>query len=46
MSIELEELPCSVLYVVKRADGSVIGEFTIEAPDGYEDCGGVVFVLR
>ncbi|PNW30229.1 hypothetical protein [Formosa algae] len=43
--VELEELPCSVLYIVKRADGTLMHEFTLEAPDGYEDCGGVVFYI-
>jgi len=37
------DLSCSILHVVVRADGSQMGSFYIEAPDGHPDCNGVVF---
>ncbi len=40
-----QDLSCSILHVVKRKDGSTMGTFVVFAPDGHEDCGGVVFHL-
>lgn len=34
---------CSILHSLRRADGSEVGSFWIEAPDGHPDCGGVIF---
>ncbi|EMY80104.1 hypothetical protein ES731_14960 [Psychroflexus gondwanensis] len=34
---------CSIHHYVYRADGSLMGSFTITAPDTHEDCNGVVF---
>ncbi len=34
---------CSILYSVRRQDGSEISSFRLEAPDTHPDCWGVVF---
>lgn len=40
-----ELIACPIYHYVYRDDGSLMGQFTVYAPDGHEDCYGVVFHL-
>jgi hypothetical protein len=37
-----KDFTCKIYYGVYRKDGSLMGEFVLEAPDDHEMCGGFV----
>ncbi|MEM0519470.1 MULTISPECIES: hypothetical protein [Aequorivita] len=43
LDITNAEITCYILHVVIRPDGSQMGSFTLEAPDGHPDCNGIVY---
>lgn len=46
VEIENAHISCPIYYYVYRPDGTLMGSFTVYAPDGHEDCYGIVFYMR